>query len=255
MDLSKKLVKSVMLKLMRWIEPHCDYYLARDNKYHPFINPIVGIRAPQPCELDPEEVWNTGLDKIQVALTQLISREVYQQNIQGAIAELGVFRGFNASVMNYFFPDRKLYLFDTFEGPDPRDLREEEQLGYDTSSYRRDWGNTNIDVVMSKMPHKENIILKKGWFPASALSLEHETFCYVFLDVVFYRPMYEGLHWFYPRLADGGYIVVDTFNWDNYPGSKKAVYDFAREVGISYIPIPNWTGSVVIGKPLVVRST
>jgi len=250
-DLHKNLIKSAVLKLMRLIEPHCQFYLARDNKFYPFVNPIVGIRAPQPCELGPEEVWAYGLDKIQVALTQLMSNEVYQQNIEGAIAELGVFRGFNASVMNHFFPDRKLYLFDTFEGIDPRDLAVDEQLGYNTKNYRRDFGDTNIELVMSKMSHKENIIVRKGWFPDSAVGLEHETFCFVFLDANLYRPMYEGLHWFYPRLANGGYIVVDLFNWDDYPGSKKAVHDFSREVGISYIPIPNRTGSVVIGKPLV----
>lgn len=253
MDIPKKLVKSVMLKLMRWIEPHCTYYLARDNKFHPFVNPIVGIRAPQPCKLDPDKVWNYGLDKVQVALTQLISNEIYQQNIEGAIAELGVWRGYNASVMNHFFPDRKLYLFDTFEGLDLRDLKEDEQLGYDTSKYRSDFGNTNIEVVMSKMFHKENVIVRKGWFPGSAVGLEQEKFCFVFLDANLYRPMYEGLHWFYPRLANGGYVVVDLFNWDIYPGAKKAVYDFSREVGISYIPIPNRTGSVVIGKPLGAR--
>ena len=52
---------------------------------------------------------------MQLGMTQFMSQEVYRQNIEGAIAELGVFRGFNASVMNHFFPDRKLYLFDTFD--------------------------------------------------------------------------------------------------------------------------------------------
>jgi O-methyltransferase len=243
-----------MLKLMRWIETHSYYYLGRDNECYPFINPIVGIRAPNARILDSNEVWIYGLDKIQVAMTQFMSREVYRQNIEGAVAELGVWRGYNASVMNYFFPDRKLYLFDTFEGFDARDMKEDEQLGYDTNNYRRDFGNTNIELVMSKMAHKENVIVRKGWFPESAIGLEHETFCYVFLDANLYRPMYEGLHWFYPRLANGGYIVVDLFNWDVYPGAKKAVCEFSREVGVSYIPIPNRTGSVVIGKPLLARS-
>jgi len=249
-NLIRDLAISALLKLMRLFEPHCHYYLARSNKFYPFVNPIVGIRASQPCELDPKEVWAFGLDKIQIGMTQLMSREVYQQNIEGAIAELGVFRGFNASVMNHFFPDRKFYLFDTFEGWDPRDLEADEQLGYTTSHYLP-FTDTNIELVMSKMFHKENIIVRKGWFPDSAVGLEDETFCFVFLDANLYQPTYEGLHWFYPRLANGGYIVVDLFNWLDYPGAKKAVHDFSREVGISIIPIPNTTGSVVIGKPLI----
>jgi O-methyltransferase len=191
------------------------------------------------------------MDKIQIGLEQLISQEVYQQNIEGAIAEVGVYRGINASVMNHFFPDRKLYLFDTFKGFDPRDLEVEKRLGFNPSEYpRRDLGYTNIDIVMSRMPHKENIIVRKGWFPETAVGLEDETFCFVFLDTNLYQPVYEGLHWFYPRLANGGFIVVDLYNWDEFPGTRKAVCDFSREVGISYIPIPSRTGCVAIGKPL-----
>lgn len=248
MDLHKRLIKSALLKLMRLIEAHSDYYLARSNKFHPFVNPIVGIRTSQALEAGQKELWAYGLDKVQHGMTQLMSHEVYRQNIEGAIAELGVFQGFNASVMNYFFPDRKLYLFDTFEGFDPRDLEADEQLGYNTSSYH-DFSNTNIDLVMSRMLHKENVIVRKGWFPDSAVGLEEETFCFVIIDADLYQPIYEGLHWFYPRLVKGGCIIVDDFNWDDYPGAKKAVHDFSREFDISYIPIPNATGSVVIGKP------
>jgi O-methyltransferase len=250
MDLHKNLIKSALLKLMRWIEAHSDYYLARGNQFHPFVNPIVGIRTSQPCELDAKQVWAYGVDKVQHGMTQLMSQELYRQNVKGAIAEVGVFRGFNASVMNHFFPDRRLYLFDTFEGFDPRDLKTEEQLGYNTNHYH-DFSDTNIELVMSKMFHKENIIVRKGWFPESAVGLEDESFCFVTLDADLYQPIYEGLHWFYPRLAKGGYIIVDDFNWDDYPGARKAVQDFSREVGISYIPIPNATGSVVIGKPWI----
>ena len=251
MELHRNLAKSALLKLMRLLEPHCHYYLARENRFHPFVNPIVGIRAPQPSELDPNEAWAYGLDKVQHGLTQLLSHEVHQRNIEGSIAELGVFRGFNASVMNHFFPDRRLYLFDTFEGFDPRDLDADALLGYDTSNYH-DFTDTSIELVMSKMSRKENIVVRKGWFPHSAAGLEDETFCFVTLDADLYQPIYEGLHWFYPRLAKGGYIVVDDFNWGDYPGARKAVQDFAREAGISYVPIPNTTGSAVIGKPLVV---
>jgi O-methyltransferase len=246
------LAKAALLKLMRWIEARCHFYLARENKFFPFVNPVVGIRAHPPCDLGPREVWAFGLDKIQIGLTQLMSHELYRQNIEGAIAEVGVFRGINASVMNYFFPDRRFYLFDTFAGFDSRDLKADEQQGFNTSEYpRRDFTNTNVELVMARLPHKEKIIVRKGWFPDSAGGLEGETFCFVFLDANLYQPIYKGLHWFYPRLANGGYIVVDLVNWNEYPGPRKAVQDFSRDVGISYIPIPSSTGSVAIGKPLI----
>ena len=250
MEFHKELIKSIMLKIMRLVEAHTSYYLARGNQFYPFVNPIIGIRASQPSKLDPKEVWAYGMDKVQHGMMQLISHEIYQHNIEGAVAELGAYRGFTASVMNYFFPDRKLYLFDTFEGFDKRDLEGDEQLGYNTDNYH-DFSDTSTDVTMSKMINKNNIIIREGWFPESAIDLEDETFCFVSIDADLYNPIYEGLHWFYPRLANGGYIVVDDFNWDDYRGARRAVHDFTREVGVSYIPIPNATGGVVIGKPYI----
>lgn len=250
MSLHKTVIKATLMKVMRWIEPHSAYYLTRSNLFYPLVNPIVGIRTDPPCRLNPKDAWLFGMDKVQHGTTQTMSLEIAQHKIGGAIAELGVFKGFNASVMNHFFPDRKLYLFDTFEGFDRRDLEAEEQLGYDTSRYH-DFSDTGIEAVMAKMPHPQNVIVRKGWFPESAAGLEDETFCFVFLDADLYQPIYEGLHWFYPRLANGGYIVVDDYNWDDYPGTKRAVHDFSKEAGVSYIPIPSATGCVVFGKPLV----
>lgn len=39
-------------------------------------------------------------------------------HLNGCVAEAGVFQGNFAKVINANFPDRKLYLFDTFEGFD-----------------------------------------------------------------------------------------------------------------------------------------
>jgi O-methyltransferase len=74
---------------------------------------------------------------------------------------------------------------------------------------------------------------------------------FVFIDTDLYQPIYEGLYWFYPRLSHGGFIVVDDYNWNDYPGARKAVGDFSKEAGICFIPIPNTTGSVVFGKPCI----
>ena len=224
--------------------------MARGNEFHPFINPIAGIRTSQPCELNPKEAWAYGMDKVQHGLMQLTSYEIYQRNIKGAIAEIGTYHGFYASVMNYFFPDRKMYLFDTFQGFDRRDLEVEEKLGFNTKDYD-DFSDTSRELIMAKMIHKQNVMIREGWFPESAAGLEGETFCFVFIDADLYQPIYEGLHWFYPKLSNGGYIVVDDYNWNDYPGAKKAVEDFSKEVGVGFIPIPNTTGSVIFGKPLI----
>lgn len=53
---------------------------------------------------------------------------IYEKNINGNVAECGVFKGDSAKFINKFFPDRKLYLFDTFEGFDDKDIAAEKEL-------------------------------------------------------------------------------------------------------------------------------
>ena len=41
---------------------------------------------------------------------------IIERNIWGSMAELGVYKGEFSACLNQMLPDRKLYLFDTFEG-------------------------------------------------------------------------------------------------------------------------------------------
>ena len=43
-------------------------------------------------------------------------KELYQNNVKGSIVECGVFEGYFATIMRRLMPERKFYLFDTFEG-------------------------------------------------------------------------------------------------------------------------------------------
>lgn len=54
------------------------------------------------------------------------AKVVRTKNIPGCCAEGGVFEGDFAAKINDAFSDRKLYLFDTFEGFDERDLAKED---------------------------------------------------------------------------------------------------------------------------------
>jgi O-methyltransferase len=102
---------------------------------------------------------------IRTSSLELIANEVYDKNIMGSIAELGVYQGDFAKIINIAFPDRKLYLLDTFEGFDERDVKIEKENGF--SMGNQDFSETNVELVLSKMKHKENCIIKKGYFPES----------------------------------------------------------------------------------------
>ena len=179
------------------------------------------------------------------AALELISREIYRYSTAGAAAELGVYRGDFARKINHFFPDKKLYLFDTFEGFDGRDADVDRKKNFSAGS--QDFSQTSIQLVLGKMEHRENCIVKKGWFPDTADGID-ESFCFASLDVDLYQPTLAGLRFFYPRLSPGGYLMIHDFNNGEYPGVRQAVKEFCTENHAGYVCLPDFCGSAVIAR-------
>jgi O-methyltransferase len=99
---------------------------------------------------------------IRASSLELVANEIYDKNISGSVAELGVYRGDFARLINIAFPDRKLYLLDTFEGFDERDVKTEITNSFSTGT--QDFSKTSVELVLNKMKHKENCVIKKVIF-------------------------------------------------------------------------------------------
>lgn len=63
-----------------------------------------------------------------LAQARLLAEEIHAAGIPGAVAELGVYQGALAAELNRLFPDRPLYLFDTFIDFPRTDVEAEKQL-------------------------------------------------------------------------------------------------------------------------------
>ena len=139
--------------------------------------------------------------------------------------------------------DRKLYLFDTFNGFDSRDLAVESQQEdkFDPSNF----SDTEVEIVRAYIGGNDNLIFKKGYFPETTLGLEQEGFALVHLDADLYVPTLEALKFFYPKMNPGGVIIIHDYNhtWDGIP---KAVNVFVENIPESIIELMDWQGSVMI---------
>ena len=184
-------------------------------------------------------------DYIRLSTLELMSFEIQKRNLSGNVAELGVYKGKFARYINQFFPDRKLYLFDTFEGFDNKDIAGEKTKNYSSGS--QDFSDTSIASVLDQMPFPERCIPVKGFFPESATGI-NDNFVLVSLDADLYDPIYAGLRFFYPRLVKGGYILIHDFNNDNYKGARRAVEQFCSEQNVNFVPLPDSGGSAIISK-------
>jgi O-methyltransferase len=185
------------------------------------------------------------LDYIRLATLELVSNEINKKNLIGSVAEVGVYKGKFAKYINQYFPKKKLYLFDTFEGFDEKDVVAEKKLGL--TEVNQDFSNTSIELVLKNMPYPKQCIIKKGFFPETGVDIE-DSFVFVSLDADLYEPIYQGLNFFFPKMTKGGYIIVHDVNNDGYKGASKAVEQFSSEQGIAFLPIPDSCGSVVFVK-------
>lgn len=175
-----------------------------------------------------------------------LAEEINSRNIRGSVAEIGVSRGEFAQKINLLFPNRKLYLFDTFEGLSAKDKDEAFKMGWGEKLYALAERGTPVDEVLRSMPRRENCIVKKGYFPES-FDLE-EDLAFVSLDVDFYASTKSGLEVIYPHLSRGGYIMVHDFNNLAFEGTRNAVLEFCEENNVPFVPIPDVAGTVVIVK-------
>jgi O-methyltransferase len=150
--------------------------------------------------------------------------------IEGAIAEVGVYKGNTAKVICETKGERPLFLFDTFEGMPETKITD-----------RDDWEpNTHTDnsvaSVRAYLADYPNVYFVSGIFPESinnysAHRLKEQTFSLVNLDVDLYQSTLDALNFFYPRLTIGGRLISHNYNLKdspggNTPGVKSAFCEF-----------------------------
>lgn len=138
--------------------------------------------------------------------------------LEGDLAELGVWRGGVGLAMSRLSPGRPLHLFDTFcglKGPAP---------GQVEVHHAGQFSETSADHVRSLFEPDTDMRLHVGWFPEMLTGeLRAASFAFVHVDADYYESTWAGVEFFYPRLAPGGIMVFDDWQWPNCPGVERAV--------------------------------
>lgn len=168
-------------------------------------------------DLDAHESIVTSDDYFRYATLGLALQRVLDEDIRGALAEVGVWRGETSAFLHRVAPRRRLYLFDTFEDfPEP-DLP--------PGSVDRRFRDTSADTVARRVGFSENVSLKPGYVPDSLRGVADERFAFVLLDLDLFDPTRASLEFFYPRLSAGGYLIVHDYNNDESGWACKRAFD------------------------------
>ncbi|MFC2102108.1 TylF/MycF/NovP-related O-methyltransferase, partial [Bacteroidota bacterium] len=181
-------------------------------------------------------------DKVRFHTWWLQVERLKKENIDGAFAELGVYKGESARLLHLMDPSRKLYLFDTFEGFPREDL--EGETGEAATYTTQNFADTSISRVVRKINGNHLIEVVPGYFPDSVKTTDDETFALVNIDADLYKPTKAGLDYFYPRMVGGGVILVHDYN-PKWQGVIRAADDFLHTIPEVPVLIPDRDGTLL----------
>jgi hypothetical protein len=172
-------------------------------------------------------------------------KHIMEKGVSGDFAELGVYKGCTAAILKYYAQQfqKRLYLYDTFEG-----FPEEDLVNYDEGQ-KRFFSDTSDIFVKKYIDANEDVILIKGYFPKSIpWEQRNLKFSFVNIDCDLYKPMLAGLEFFYPRLSEGGMIFLHDYSSGYWNGCKQAIDEYCEKNGIQFVLLPDLSGTAVITK-------
>ncbi len=143
----------------------------------------------------------------------------YASNLDGDMAEVGVYKGGTAKLIAKTAPLKKCHLFDTFSGIPA--------ICTDVDIHReKDFGDVSLRSVKSLLNDCPNVTFYEGVFPDTASLIKDKKFALAHIDVDLYESIKYCLEFFYSRMVRGGVIVIDDYESPSCSGMKRAVYEF-----------------------------
>ena len=181
----------------------------------------------------------TSDDYFRYATLGLAIQRLEDENVPGAMAEVGVWRGQTSVFLHRMAPQRRLYLLDTFAGFPQADL----PPGHVDRRFR----DTSEQAVHARVGGSPLVELRPGYVPDTLAGLEDERFAFVLLDLDLYDPTRASLEFFYPRIEPGGYLVMHDYNNSESDWAcKRAFDDFLADKPEAIVELGDVWGSALI---------
>jgi O-methyltransferase len=157
----------------------------------------------------------------------------------GDYAEVGVYKGASAKLICEAKGDKKLRLFDTYEGLPS-------QSANDPGVHREQQYACTLESVREYLNGYSNIEFYKGIFPESAKGVPEARYAFAHFDVDLYEGTLGCLEYFYPRMIPGGIML--SHDYGLLSGVQKAFDEFFADKPEGIIEQPT-TQCMVIKLP------
>ena len=206
------------------------------------VTPELRARYPDIVEEPFWEIAHRCLPYTMVLIERLYDiyksvEYVCRHNIDGDIVECGVLAGGSvmtaAETLSHFHStERRIYLYDTFEGMTPPGVHDVDLHGnrcsevdpshlYWPGSFHYELIQTNLRLC--RYPY-DKFILVKGAVEETLPGVMPDRIAYLRLDTDFYESTRQELVHLYPRLVPGGVITIDDYG--HYLGARKAADEY-----------------------------
>lgn len=141
---------------------------------------------------------------------------------EGAVVEVGVYRGGSLYEMVTRYPGRTYHAFDTFSGlPEKTEGVDLHRVG--------DFGDSNYEDVKWLFSDKLNVVLHRGFFPKDFPDFNPGPLALIHIDVDMFESTRACLMFAHQHLVSGGIIVCDDYSAPTTPGAKFAVHRFLAQ--------------------------
>lgn len=178
------------------------------------------------------------------------TKYVIENDIEGDFVECGVWKGGSMMAIAYTLKhflctSRHLYLFDTFEGMSTPTKDDFDLSGLDAQTLLNTSEKINSPIwCYSTLDEVKNNFEKTGYTPEKIHFIKGkvedtipqyipEKISLLRLDTDWYESTKHELVYLFPRLVNGGVIIIDDYG--HWQGCRKAVDEYIRKNNISIL--------------------
>jgi hypothetical protein len=233
-----------------------------------------GVIPPEQFRIDMEdeflEIWGkispftmTGVER-GYALFQAV-RYVAEENLPGDLVECGVWKGGSCMLMahtllRYKYPPRRIYLYDTFSGMTAP--TEDDRIAWNKRRVLDKWEEdlrgikNSFGSWSSGLDEVKGNLLSTGYPEELFTCIEGDVLetlgrntpdqiALLRLDTDWYESTKKELQTLYPRVPEGGILIIDDYG--HFTGARKAVDEYFAGNPV-FLHRIDYTGRLVIKK-------
>jgi len=164
------------------------------------------------------------------------------KHVEGAILEVGVWRGGTGAILATAAPQKTVYLADTFRGV--------VKAGKNDTRYKGgEHADTDKEVVIQLLHELAltNAVILQGIFPEDTQHMVNEPIALLHCDVDVYQSAKDIVEWSIPRMPIGGIVVFDDYGFSACEGITRYCHEFHHD-NPNFLFIHNLNGHAVFAK-------